>query len=278
MLRVLMNRYNAKDGNQLLKLLPEEESQNILSQSIRSTDLMPILFQPYEFIERLHYSWLKPFIERFPKELHSLLISSLTAEQMTGLAKIFKVSITPVSKPVRTFLLNHLYKLLDQPERLPIPYLPESEFSVLLQWNKKRLAQLIDFLSLHDLASEIKRIVDKNILKNLYSCLNEQELYYLKVCLHQKEQMTTPKLEFDVRSQDGAQLRQVLHQRGLMRLSKGLSGQHPDLIWYLAHTLDVGRGKILLKYYTEEPLPKITPILKSQVLNLINFLNKKSPT
>lgn len=275
MLRVLINRYNAKAGNSLLKFLPQEEAQRISEQDIRSSDLTPLLFQAHHFIEKIHHSWLRSTLETFPSELRPLVIGSLSQEQAAGLEKSLKIQRLPVSGPVKNFFVHELYTHFSDFNHLPVDYLPEADLNALLKWSKKDLTQLIDFLSLHDLASEIKRIVDKNQLQNLYSCLSERELYYLKICLHQKEQIKTPKLEIDPRQQDCDYLRQVLHRRGLLRLGKALSGQHPDLVWYLAHRLDIGRGRILMEFYAPEALSRITPILKQQVMNLMNFLNKK---
>lgn len=275
MLKVLINLYNAKAGNSLLKHLPEEEAEMVSNQDIRSSDIMPILFRPQQLIQKLHYSWLQPLVEKFPSSLHATVIAALTPEQITGLRKSLGVLPAKIPQPTKTFILNRLFALMGKHDHLPVEYLPQTELSSLVEWSKNELTDLIDFLSLHDLSSEVKQIVDKNSLKNLYSCLNAKEMYYLKVCLHQKEQVKPPKLEIDIRKQDCKHLRQILHRRGLIRLGKALAGQHPDLVWYIAHTLDTGRGKILLQYYAKEANPKITPILKLQVTNLMNFLKKE---
>jgi hypothetical protein len=93
--------------------------------------------------------------------------------------------------------------------------------------------------------------------------------------MHQKQQITSPKLGIDPSKQNCPHLKQVLHRRGLIRLAKSLTGQHKDLIWYIAHTLDNGRGMILLQSQQSISSPKVINILKQQVFNVMNFLKKE---
>lgn len=269
MLRVLINRYNPRAGNALLKFLPQEQQAAISSVEIRSDDLRPILLHPQNSLARIHYSWIKPLIEKYPERLQGAIMAALTAEQVAGM----KGSLdSPISNPVKSFLVNKLCYQLKVNEHIPLEYLSENEFSPLLKWTKQQIVDLIDFLGLYDLASEVRHIVNRDHLKNIYTCLTPKQFYYLKVCLHQKEQITSPKLGIDPSKQDCPKLKQAVHRRGLSRLGKALCGQHADFVWYLSHVLDKGRGDILLREYQPQALPKITSVLKQQVLNLMNFL------
>ncbi len=272
MMRVLINRYNPKAGDVLLKLLPQEQRQAMLAQDVRSNELAPILRHPKEVLERVHYSWIKPLLDTFPQPLQQAVIGVLTAEQVGGLRIELREEL---SSPVKSFFQDRLYHLLKGDEHLPLNYLPETDLYPLAKWSKKKLVTLIDFLGLYDLASEVRHIVNRDYLKNIYSCLTPMQFHYLKVCLHQKQQIVSPKLGIDPTKQDCSKLKQVLHRRGLLRLGRALCGQHPDLIWYISHTLDTGRGGILLKEYQPESVAKITPILKQQVINLMNFLKSE---
>jgi len=132
---------------------------------------------------------------------------------------------------------------------------------------------LIDLMGLHDLAPEARRIVNPNYLKNIYTCLTPKQFHYLKICLHRKEPIIAPKLGLDPAKIESAQLRQTLHRRGLVRLGRALSGQHPDLIWHIAHVLDRGRGALLLQAHRPHESSAITSILEQQVLQAMHFLN-----
>lgn len=272
MLRVLINRYNPKAGNSLLKFLPQNELQAVTDLDIKSTDLTPILQQPQNSLTKIHYSWIQPLLGKFPGPLQPVAAAALTSEQLAGMQIATPLAISNV---VKTFILNQFYRLLKIDEHFPVEYLPETELSQLSKWPKQQLVNLIDFLGLHDLASEVRQIVNRDYLKNIYTCLTPKQFHYLKVCLHQKEQITSPKLGIDPTKQDCSRLKQVIHQRGLLRLGRALCNEHPDLVWHLAHTLDMGRGNILLKNYQPGAFPKITPILKQQLLNLMNFLKKE---
>jgi hypothetical protein len=164
---------------------------------------------------------------------------------------------------------------LEAKDRIPFDYLPESSFSALGKWDKLQLIELINFFGLHDLASEVRHIVNKTYLQNIYNSLTHRQLYYLKVCLHQKETLKAPKLGINPTLEDSAPLKKAFHRRGLVRLGKALSGEHPDFIWYLAHTLDVGRGNLLMENYQSKSDPKVASLLKGQLLNLINFLKSE---
>lgn len=276
-LKVLINRHSPKEREILLSFLPKEEGKFVSDQKVSSADIMPILNQPQKVIERMHYSWIEPLLEKFPKNVYSQFLGALTSEQVLGLKKRdAKIQSLPsLSKPVKHFLINQIYSFLEINAHLPLEYLPETELYPLVQWSKKKLVLLIDFLGLHDLAAEIRQIVDKNQLKNFYNCLSSRQLSYLKICMYQKERLITPRLGIDPVKGDCEKLKQILHRRGLIRLGNALSEQHPDLIWYIAHILDVGRGKLLLENSKQQPIPQVSSALKLQVINLMNFLKKE---
>ena len=244
MLRVLINRYNPKAGNALIKFLPQEEARAVLAQDIRSTDLAPILQQPQKALAKIHHSWIQPIIHKYPESLRPLLISALTPNQIAGFNIVSPMAISQV---VRGFILNQLYQQLEISEHTPLEYLPETELTPLATWTKAQFIDLANFLGLYDLASEVRHIVNRNHLKNIYTCLTPKQFHYLKMCLHQKEQLVSPKLGIDSTQQDCVKLKQVIHRRGLLRLGKALCGQSPDLAWHIAHILDRGRGNLLLK-------------------------------
>ncbi len=270
MLKVLINQYNPKAGFSLLKFLPQENANEIENFPIDSSDLNPILNQPYAYIKKLHHSWLNPILEKASPDFLPYIYGILTQEQLQGLQP--KVSPASLSDPVKTFFIDHFYSLFEDTDHLPIDYLPNTPLKPLLDWNKEKLVQLGDFLGLHDLASEVKTIVNKTHLKNIYSCLTPKQFNFLKTCLQKKERVSVPKLPFDPSKQDCQKLKLILHQRGLARLGKAICGEHPDFVWYLAHVLDSVRGKQLLNTYTPEPQGKVTEYLKAQVVNLINYL------
>jgi hypothetical protein len=277
-LRVLINRYHQGLPEPLLEFLPQEDGHKALAHDIGSPDLTPLLDHAQIVIKRLHYSWLKPVIEKFSSAMQPFFIASLPRELSLRMQRHMDptLKVNPLADSLKPFFLRILYDTLDADDRLPIEYLPDSPLSLLVGWSKKELVNLIDFLGLHDLSGEIRQVVAKQALSSVYECLSPKQTAYLKMCLHQKDSVKSPPLKLNFKQLDCALLLKDLHRRGLMRLGKALSGQHPDLIWYLSHTLDTGRGSLLSQFYSPQPTPKITQALTIQVVNVMNFLKKSA--
>lgn len=276
MLKVLMNRYHHGPSSVLLKFLPKDEALLASNQEINSTDFQAILNHPFDVLDRTHYSWLKPLIEEFAAPLCPYFISSLSPSQSQAIKKLYsdQLTIPRLAKSIKPFFLRALYKKFNADARLPIHFLPQTTLTPLANWQKQEIVELINFLGMHDLATEIRRVVSRNDLKNVYPCLSPHQISYLKMCMHQKEQFITPKLGLNFKEIDCKGLLKELHKRGIARLGKALSGQHPDLIWYIVHSLDIGRGKLLSQFIASQPIHKVTPTLIVQVTNLMNFLKK----
>lgn len=267
-LRVLINRYNPKAGNALLQFLPEEEAKAVLNLDIRSNDLGPIIEGPKPTLSRIHYSWFQTYLDRFSSFLHPSL------HLLIGTRHISLPPDTTVSEAVERFLLAKINQILNIYDHIPVDYLPVTELTMLAKWSKAQLVNLADFLGIYDLASEVRGIVNKVYLKNIYTCLSPKQFHYLKMCLNKKEQIVAPRLGIDPTVQDCKKLNKIIHRRGLLRLGKGLCGQHPDLVWHISRILDKNRGSIVLKEYQPKEHPKVTEILKQQLYNVISYVKE----
>lgn len=274
-LNVLLNHYhNQEEINLLLKHLSSDESKEIKDQRCRLEDVKSLFYQHQKIIEKIHYTWLEPAIEQLSPSLRLLTIASLSPFQRSKLQDRFPETPPPLIGLIKPYILESLFAKLATPSIPPLEYLASTEMSPLAAWGKKELTSLCDYLGLYDLAAELKQIVDKTSIQKIYSCLTPQEISFLKICLQQKTPLTSPKLGIDPRKTDTQELRNILQQRGLVRLSKAFAGQNSYLVWLIAHRLDKGRGTLFLRNYSEQPTPKITAILQSQVITLMNFLKK----
>lgn len=277
-LKVLINRYHQGAATPLMRFLPKEEADIVSNLNIASAQLEPLVNQGKEILQKIHYSWLKPFVETFPASTHPFFIASLPKKLGIALVRHWNGAIeaSRLAHSLRPFFLRILYRSLHAEEHLPIEFLPETPLTPLVRWSKHNLVELIDFLGLHDLTAEIRRVVSKQALAGIYECLQPKHLAYLKICLHKKDHIVAPPLNLNYSQLDCRRLQRELHQRGLMRLGKALAGQHSDLIWYITRTLDIGRGQLLSRFCSAETPPKITQALIVQVTNLMNFLKKGS--
>lgn len=276
MIRVMLNQFHQGAPDVILKGLPKEQGKDVMKIDVQSQDAPYLLNESKELIKQVHYSWLAPVVEGFPVKMRPLFLTSLPKSKGEILSQAIKAPLHPVklALSVRLYLLNMITSKLKPSEVLPAPYLPASNLLPLAGMQKGEIVQLIDFLGLYDLAEEIRHIVDKRYLKAIYNCLSIKKQHFLRMCLHKKEQLSVPRLGLDKWRGDCKTLDSMVHKRGLLRLGKAVSGQHPDFIWHLVHRLDTGRGRLLQQYYDKEEIPGVTQVLVQEILNLMNFFKK----
>lgn len=272
--RVLMNKFSVLPADALLAFLPEEESEAIRAQVVLGDDPVDFLMNSVQLLDKIHYSWMIPKIDKLPPAIQDTLIHALSEPTRSRLQAQLKRPMTaaPPMLSVEALLKRQLSNEMGLPDVLPLSFLPESSLTRVALLSKDELVQAIDLLSMHDLAEEIRHVVDKKKLQSVYQLLSAQKAQYLKRCLQQRERIVNAKLELDKYLKDLSKLESVLHQRGILRLGRALSGQDPDLLWHIMHTLDIGRGSILQKCYQKQPIPNVTALLIEQVLTVINFL------
>lgn len=278
--KVLINRFHPGSGDSFLQKLSQNEVQEILQQPVTSDDPSVSITWEQDLLSRIHYSWLAPIIQQLNPSIQGPIVAALPELQSSRLKSVLKLKSLPkqLSPQIKDFLLHQLFCKWNPKEAIPRQYLPHSPLSSLLDCSKSQIVDLIDMLSMHDLAEILRHIVDKRNLKWIYQHLPQKHQQFLRHCLHQKEKIVAPKLEMNTWNGDPKKLDSLLHIRGIFRLAKALCGQHPQFIWHLIHILDTGRGNAIAKQYREEAIPNITPYLVQQLQTAINFLKKKSST
>lgn len=272
-LRVLLDYYHAGNQDALLKALPPAQAKEIALLKILQGDPSAIFLHPSEALDGVHYSWISEEIAKKPESLHPFFIASLSKAQQRDLKKILGETAAKSLAPIlSTYFCHQLFLGLGMDKLLPKSFLPETPLFPLINLSKSKLVDIIDYFGLYDLSEEIRTIVNTKNLKNIYACLTPKKHQFLRNCMHLKDRLVAPKLNLDKWDGNCQELQRILHRRGLNRMGKALSGQHPDLIWYLTHTLDIGRGKILASQVSNQEVPGITPVLNIQLLNLLDFL------
>jgi len=276
--KTLLNQFHPSVDVKMLKCLPNEEASAILEDPTTGQDALSLLSWPQQLIGRVHYSWLTPVINNVSSILRPSAIAALPEHQSSKLKTHLKISgpLPDLANPIKQFWAGLLFRQWAPEETLPLSYLPSSKLSPLLQMKKEELVEFIDLLAMNDVADAVKHIVDKKRLTAIYTCLTVRQQQYLRVCMHQKNKMTIPQLDFDKWDGKANSFKQIVHQRGMLRLGKAICGQSRAFTWHLTHILDTGRGKVIASYYQEVEIPGVTAILIQQIFSLFNFLKQKS--
>ena len=264
---IVLKAFLARDpsGPSLTRFLPDEEKE--------AFERLPLIevasHSDVDLLEKIHWSWFLPILKLYPESEQKLFLFAFPPYAEKNLAKTLTLSLggegtTEIGKVfLRKILLDSLLEGKGRP--FPVNALPKSALNRLLYLEKKELTHLIDRLSFYDLSMALRQIVETKILKKLYSLLTDEERRFLKGLSQYKDQFGLGK--FGLERWDGTEetLRTLLHRRGLVRFAAGLSGQDPDLIWYICHQLDIGRGSVLAKLCQEKPIEEVTEAIIKQI-------------
>lgn len=263
---------------QLLKYLPNQETNTLEklpktyrdpTEGLESIDLR---------LNRIHFSWFSPYLRTLSEKEIKLFASALSDEQADGLKKGLRLSgnLASLTKSAKTYLQNTLMKevVRDELDLLPIECLPESPLNPLLELKMIDLLTLIAFLGLHDLAVEMRHIIETAKLKKISEALSPEELKYIKILTQSREPVVFSPIGLANWQGDKEILKTIIQQRGVNRLAKAVSGQHPSFIWHLTHKLDVDRGLSIKKLSAPLENSSIAKLLIGQVVELLSFMRK----
>jgi len=271
-LKALLEKSGRKES--LIEFFPPEKADDIRRMGPISADFVSLL-SPLGWAEDIHYSWFFEILKPMPKTMQMNMISLLSPLQAKGLTKLFEFThAQKVSHFLGVFYMHLLKKKMMKEDVLPKHQIPFSEMNVLLDLNNKQLIYLIDLLGIYDLAQDLRQIVDKEILEKIYAALPKDMLQFLQYCSRQPVKWVSPKL--NLQSWDGSkkQLNGLLHQRGLFRLARALSGENPHFQWHLFHRLDTARVKVMQSSLIQKYEPVQVSYFKNQVLDLAKRVQK----
>lgn len=262
----------AKPGKKgpLTRFLPKEAQHRI--ENLPDLNHSPSLEGHARIVDQVHWSWFLPTLKAYLPTEQKLFLSAVSERAARNLSHALEnKGDTEVTEIGKAFLRNLLLNSLIGPHSrlLPIDHLPPSRLRPLLDLSKKELTQIVDKLSLHDLEGEFKQIVDTKLLKKLYGFLTESEKKRLTQIAARPDSFSLGRMGLE--RWDGTEegFRILLHRKGLARLAAGLSGQDPDLIWYVCHQLDIGRGNLLFKLCHKELSPHIAEAIVKQIEEIL---------
>jgi hypothetical protein len=276
MLHILLNRYYSQVAD-IAEYVPKDLRATFQSQPVDTSDPLPLLRQPAQHLDSIHYSWLTTPISALPEPLQAPTIAALSSTQRLGVCRLLKRP-DPAAQPspdFRDFLLDAVVRSLKIREQTPPLYLPTSPLNPLATYSKAQLQRLIDLLGVRDLAQEMRMIVNKAHQKKLLESLNEEEQRFFDFYLYKEpERLSIQRLDLKTWDGDAAKLRQQLHIRGLGRLGRAMIGQNAALIWHVSHILDTGRAVVIARNAGLSTTENVRLELQRQVIGIINYLNK----
>ena len=279
MVHILLKRFHKGSIQDFNKYFPKEDAKAIANLDIptKSESDQAVLESTKKQINKIHYSWLVEPLDKLPIELQPFVLGSLNPNQAKGIIHLVHDSLKPIAVPssMSHFLLDLIYKQLKIKDRIPASFLPKTTLSPLLKLNKTQLVEVINFLGLHDLAQEMRKIVEKNLLKQIYETFSKQQQIYLRSILNQPDKLVVSKLGLKESQLNRDDLRKSIHRRGIVRMAKALSVQHPEFVWHICHILDNGRASIIDKYKRQKEDPRIVEFLSIQINQIIHFLFEK---
>lgn len=269
-LKAFLSRCEPERKGVLEKFLSDEKRNRL--EEIHAP-LEPEPFSNESVLDQVHWSWFLPTLKAYSEVESKLFLAVLNPHAAKSLAKALTLSINgkEMSEIGRSFLRKILLDSLIDPAQglLSLHYLPASPLKKLSALSKKELIHLIEKLSLYDLASELRQIVETKILKKIYSLLSGEEQKFLKKIAQHKEPIVPGRLGLEKWDGSEESLRRLLHKRGLVRFGAALSGQDPDLIWMICHQLDIGRGMALHKLCSREKIQGVTEVIIKQIEEII---------
>jgi len=265
----------------LFSFLPPSEKETISRLPSPSRDLSLGFDLKNEILSWTHYSWFLPFLRSYSEKEMCLFLSSLEEEKAKELKCSLKLSMPFLnpSSTVQTFFKQTMASFLlpRNLDLLPLEALPHSPLNPLLDLPFKDLRFVIELLGLHDLAVELKQIIDNNKLKKIYSIFPIEKQVFLKVLAHKKEPVVFKSIEMHRWDEKPESLLQILLQRGLNRLAKALYPESASFIWYIKHRMDIEEGEIFSSLFKKLGNPKAHSVLSNQVLEAVSFLQKTKP-
>ncbi len=278
LLKILVDRFHPGAAREILgKSLHADVAKSISEIHLPHGNLQKLLVHSEEALAAIHYSWIAEAVMLFPKKLYASLIKALPLEQRQGVSALLKVDVpkAPLCPVSKKFLSDSLYKKIEgASDALPLDFIQEKPLFVLLHTDKKKMPELFDFLGLFDLAYKFKLIIDKKTISLVEKALSPGRMKFLRSLLHLKNLVPVADIDLMNWSGDPETLCKLIHRNGILRMTKAVAGYDKDFIWHLSRRLDTGRGRIVLRYFSEEE-STITPVLAEQVLLIINTLTRK---
>ena len=276
--RALLEKAPSDRREALMSHLSEKDRATIEALPATQSDPFETAQSMEDRLQMIHTSWLTAILRSFPPSDMRLFLSILHPVQAVEVQKALQLkgTLIPVSDTAKEYLRDVLWQKITgkDSEPLPLSCLPASSLLPLLELSFDELSTLIDYLGMHDLATEMRQIIEASRLKKIYEILDPQEQDYLKMLLQSQEPVVFTRMGIMNWKGEKEALRSLIQQRGINRLAKVAYGQDPSFLWYLAHRMDAERAQLFQKLCAPLENPSVISLLTNQVLELFSFLRR----
>ncbi len=279
-LSAFLHRFTPQKREQMLGYLPEEEKQEAESDFLGFESASVRFLSAHDRLMSIHYSWIIPYLETYTKEDAHAFASLFPESTYTKISEALHLPQNPMKLTHigQRFYAQTLYRMIaiESPQYIPIELLPQHPLDVLLSLSKTKLHLTFDYLGLHDLAVDLKKMVQSHTMKSIHAALTPSKRTYVGKVMKEGEPITFKYLELDLWDGNEKQLANTLHLRGINRVSKALFGCHPSFLWHIRHRLDTGRAKMLDHFCINPKNEKMQQTLSSQVLKVIEHVSNEA--
>jgi len=234
-----------------------------------------------QLLKRVHPSWIAPFLETYCEEDQRLFLSVLGENQQSHIADVLGIEgpFPPLSQCAETFVQKTLTEwLFPEKEQLePLQCLEEHPLFFLFEISYPHLKRMIFFLGLHDLAFDVKTVIETRILRAIERILSSSEKNRLSELMSQGEKVQFAHLNLTGWDGDEALFREVIASRGINRLGKALSGISPSFMWIVMRLWDQSESFMLKKLCIDPKNPEVKAVLIDQVIEAKQLSEEANP-
>ncbi len=278
--RTFIEKRKKESRRALFSFLTPADREKISTLSPPSQDISAGFDLNSELLKWTHPSWFTPLLRSFSEKEICLFLSSLDKAKADLLRKSLKCSmpLVPLTSLAQSFFKEKMAHFLMTEEVLPLEALPKTALRPLLDLPSEDLRLLIELLGLHDLAVELKQIIDSTQLKKIFSVFPKEKEIFLKSLAHKKEHVLFRRIEISRWDGKAETLLQILFQRGLNRLAKALYPESPYFLWHVKRRIEMEDAEILSSLCKSLEHPRAYSFLSAQVLDAISFIHKIKPS
>jgi len=229
-------------------------------------------------LSAIHPSWFSPILRSLPsKEIVFFLGATATGQRAALKKELLLKGMEPTLKQkAKIFLQKKLWqKIADKGDLLPIECLPASRLNFFLAFTQEQIFLFANALGMHDLALEIRQIIDTTKLKQIHKALSPMQERYLKTLILKKEPLAFTPMGLIKWDGNEEALKQQILQRGFNRLAKALFKENSSFLWYFLHRLDPHPASLFQKLSTPLEHPQAIEILTHQIEELALWMKKE---